>query len=338
MKATRTDVAKLAGVSTATVSNVLNDPDKVKDETIERVTAAIRQLNYRPNMIARSLSTRRTMQIGIVLEDIRNPYYGEIVEHFEDAAREKGYFVNICTGIKNLDHYFDNFITRGLDGAFVAALPYKFDMDRLYNLVEHDIRVTISGNTNAELRRVSMIENDYITAMREAMRYLADLGHKNIAYLSGLGKELSYDVRCRAYLDCVAELGLPCEDSLLISGQKPYHTDVREGYRQAIRLLDSGKRFTAAICGNDLMAIGAMRAFAERGLSVPRDVSVMGFDGIDIGRYLSVPLTTMAVDKKEFGEKAFELLYHNIVNNITGFYLNRLIFTEGKSTARPNRR
>ena len=189
MKATRTDVAKLAGVSTATVSNVLNDPDKVKDETIERVTAAIRQLNYRPNMIARSLSTRRTMQIGIVLEDIRNPYYGEIVEHFEDAAREKGYFVNICTGIKNLDHYFDNFITRGLDGAFVAALPYKFDMDRLYNLVEHDIRVTISGNTNAELRRVSMIENDYITAMREAMRYLADLGHKNIAYFIVLMQE-----------------------------------------------------------------------------------------------------------------------------------------------------
>ena len=94
MKPTRQDVAKLAGVSPATVSNVMNNAQKVRSETVERVQAAMAQLNYQPNMVARSLTTRKTMQIGFVLENIRNPYYGEIVEHFEAAASAKGYFVN----------------------------------------------------------------------------------------------------------------------------------------------------------------------------------------------------------------------------------------------------
>ena len=105
MKPTRLDVAKLAGVSPATVSNVMNNAQKVRGETVERVQAAMAQLNYQPNMVARSLTTRKTMQIGLVLENIRNPYYGEIVEHFEAAASARGYFVNICIGTQNIDHY-----------------------------------------------------------------------------------------------------------------------------------------------------------------------------------------------------------------------------------------
>ena len=111
MKATRTDVARLAGVSTATVSNVLNGSNKVKEATVRRVMEAVQQLDYRPDMIARSMTTKRTMQIGIVLEDVINPYYGEVMREFELAANEKNYFVNICTGLHKLDSYFDNFIT-----------------------------------------------------------------------------------------------------------------------------------------------------------------------------------------------------------------------------------
>ena len=121
MKPTRLDVARLAGVSPATVSNVMNNAQKVRGETVERVQAAMAQLNYQPNMVARSLTTRKTMQIGLVLENIRNPYYGEIVEHFEAAASARGYFVNICIGTQNIDHYLDNFVTRRLDGLATSS-------------------------------------------------------------------------------------------------------------------------------------------------------------------------------------------------------------------------
>ena len=333
MKATRTDVAKLAGVSTATVSNVLNKSDKVKEETMVRVLDAMARLNYQPNMIARSLATRRTMQIGIVLDDIRNPYYGEIIQHFESMARKNGYFVNICVGTENLDDYWDNFISRGLDGAFVTALPYRYNMEKLYHLLENDIKLVVSGNINTDFRRISSIENDYVTAMGQAVDYLAGLGHEDIAYLSGLGRELSCDLRCSAYLEHMEKLGLPCGDGLLIDGKFPYATNVQAGYDQAKRLLETGKRFTAAICGNDLMALGAMRAFQEKGLRIPEDVSIMGFDGIAMDRYITPSLTTPRVNARTFGEKAFDLLYTNIVKDTTGFYLNKLTLVEGESTA-----
>lgn len=330
MKPTRMDVAKLAGVSPATVSNVMNNANKVRGETVERVQAAMAQLNYQPNMVARSLTTRKTMQIGIVLEDIRNPYYGEIVEHFEAAASAKGYFVNICTGTQNIDHYLDNFITRRLDGVFVAALPHKFDLSKLDQLLENDIKVLVSGNADVDYRRFSSIENDYPAAMKQAVAYLAELGHHEIAYLSGLSHEMGYDLRCSAYLQQMQQLALT---PALIDGEPPYKTDVHAGYRQACRLLDSGTPFTAVICGNDLMAIGAMRAFFERGLRVPDDISVIGFDGIDLSRYQTPSLTSLAVEAKTFGEKAFDLLYAAMTQETTGFYSNKLKMICGESTA-----
>lgn len=332
MKATRTDVAKLAGVSTATVSNVLNGSNKVKEETALRVMEAVRQLDYRPDMIARSMTTKRTMQIGIVLEDVINPYYGEMVREFESAANEKNYFVNICTGLHKLDNYFDNFITRRMDGVFVAALPYKFQEEKLYYLVDQGVKVLTSGNVNADFRRVSSIENDYLTAMRDAMTYLNGLGHQEIAYLSGLGKDLSYDLRCTGYLQMIQHLGLPYGDSLLIDGAYPYATNFAAGYDCAVRLLKTERPFTAVICGNDLMAMGAMKAFTERGIEIPGDVSVMGFDGIAMGTYWVPSLTTMSVNKATFGRKAFDLLYSNIVNETTGYYKSKLTLVEGQST------
>ena len=334
MKATRTDVARMAGVSTATVSNVLNNSDKVKEETMLRVLDAMSRLNYQPNMIARSLSTRKTMQIGLILEDARNPYYGGIIQYFESRARENGYFVNICVGTSDLDDYWDNFVSRGLDGAFVTALPCRYNLDNLYRLLENDIKLVVSGNINTDFRRISSIENDYPNAMRQAIAYLAELGHEDIAYLSGLGRELNCDLRCGAYLEQMEKLGFACRDGLLVDGSFPYATNVQAGYSQAVRLMESGKRFTAAVCGNDLMAIGAIRAFREKGLRIPEDVSVMGFDGIAMGRYITPALTTMEVDAKTFGEKAFDLLYTNMVQDTTGFYLNKLRLVEGESTAR----
>ena len=334
MKATRSDVAKLAGVSTATVSNALSCPHKVKDETVKKVLEAVKALDYKPDMIARSLSTKKTMQIGIVLEDISNPFFGEIVKGFERAANEKNYFVNICTGFNKLDEYFDNFITRRLDGVFVTAIPYKFNMDKLYHLVDNGIKVLVSGNVGADYRKVSSIENDHMAAMHEAMEYLYSLGHREIAYLSGLGRSLPYDLRSICYLKMVERLGLPCGENLLFDGEYPYTTDITAGYYYAKELIKSGRDFSAVICLNDLMALGAMKAIKEKGYKVPEDISVMGFDGISYGQYWEPSLTTMSLDKVKFGEKAFELLLSNIDNGNTCYFENKLSIMKRKSTAK----
>ncbi len=334
MKVTRADVAKLAGVSSATVSNVLNENNKVKEETAVRVRAAIKELDYRPDMIARSMVMKKTMQIGIVLENISNPFFGDIVRGFESAANEKGYFVNICTGFNKLDDYFDNFIIRRLDGVFVTAIPYKFKIEKLYHLVDKGIKVIVSGNVGADFRKVSSIENNHIEAMHIAMQYLYDLGHRDIAYLSGLGRNLPYDLRSIGYREMVEKLHLPCKDSLLFDGKFPYSTDMMDGYHYANELLDSGREFTAVICVNDLMALGAMKALKARGLRIPEDVSVMGFDGIAYGQYWEPILTSMSMDKIQFGKKAFELLYTNMSRGSTGYFQNDLELMEGQSTAK----
>ena len=129
---------------------------------------------------------------------------------------------------------------------------------------------------------------------------------------------MRYDLRCDAYQKQMTELGL---SPVLIDGDPPYQTDVRAGYRQASRLLSSQTPFTAVICGNDLMAIGAMRAFFERGLRVPEDISVVGFDGIDLGRFQTPSLTT------------FELLYASMTQETTSFYSSKLKLIQGESTA-----
>ena len=331
--ATRKDVAKRAGVSVATVSNVLNNPHIVREDTVVKIKVAMEELDYRPNLVARSLITNRSMQLGILLEDIRNPFYSEIVEHFEAAAEQKGYFVSICPGLTKVDRYFDNFISRNLDGIFVAALPHHFETEKLYSLVNKGIKIVVSGNINADFRLVSSIEHDFKKAMETALTYLRSLGHEHIAYLSGLAGEFSFDERCSSYIELTDRLKLPCGQNLLVDGCYPYRTDPKTGYEQARRLIDMNSIFTAVICGNDLMAIGAIRAFEEAGLRVPDDVSVMGFDGIEIGQYIRRPLTTMSVNREFFGRKVFDLLYNNIQNDVTGFFRNLLSLHEGESTA-----
>ncbi len=334
MHVTRADVARMAGVSTATVSNVLNSSGKVKKSTAEKVMKAVRALDYSPDMIARSMSTKRSMQLGIVLESLSNPFFGDIVKGFENAANQKDYFVNICTGFNKLDEYFDNFITRRVDGVFVAALPYKFNMDRIYNLVDKGIKVIVSGNVGADLEKVSSIENDYCKAMKEIMQYLYELGHTRIAYLAGFRKNMPYDLRIKGYLDMVRELDLPCGEDLLIEGNYPYTTGMQDGYEYARDIIASGKKFTAVICVNDLVALGAIKALKENGYKVPEDVSVVGFDGIEFGKYWEPELTTMSLDKIRFGEKAFEILYGDMAGKGTASYELAVELIVRKSTAR----
>lgn len=333
MRSTRTDVAKLAGVSTATVSYVLNNTRNITEATKNKVLSAVAELNYKPDMVARSMGKNETKQISIVLDNITNPFYGEIVLGFENAAMEKGYFVNICTGYKDLDKYFENFITRRIDGVFIVAIPYKFLMDEVYKLIDYGIKIVMSANVEADIKMVSSIENDYVEAMDVVVTYLYQLEHRNIAYLSGLSRNLKFDRKAEGYLKAVKRYELPCGDKLLFDGNAPYTTDIGDGYNLAQKLIASGQKFTAVICLNDLMAIGAIKALKEKGYKIPEDVSVVGFDDIAYAASFSPSITTMGIDKAWFGAKAFELLYANITRGNTGFFMNKLQLIERESTS-----
>lgn len=337
MRATRSDVAKLAGVSTATVSYVLNGSRHMSEKTRKRVLEAVEQLNYKPDMIARSMTKNETRQLSFMINNAANPFYGEIINGFENAAMERGYFVNLCTGNKNINDYFDNYVARRVDGVFIAAIPYKFDMEKLYSLTDNGIRVIVSGIVDVDLRRVNSIENDYVSAMDKAIRYLYELGHREIAYLSGLNRNSRFDLRADGYLSAVEKYHLPCGADLLLDGKPPYSTEISDGYRMANELLQSGRKFTAAICTNDLMAMGAISVFKEAGLRVPEDVSVMGFDDILFSQAWRPGITTMGGAKSAFGRKAFELLHASIRHGTTGYYLNQLEVVKRASTAPPPR-
>jgi DNA-binding LacI/PurR family transcriptional regulator len=331
MRTTRADVAKLAGVSTATVSYVLNNSRGIAEDTRKRVLTAVEELKYKPDMIARSLVTNETMQLSVVVDNITNPFYGDIVLGFENAAIEKGYFVNICTGYKNIDEYFENFISRRLDGVFIVATIYKFHIEKLYRLVDEGIKVVKCENIEADLRKVSSVENDYMTAMNDAVGHLYNLGHRNIAYISGQSKILKCDPKLMGFQKAVEKFKLG--NTVVLEGNAPYSSDIPDGYNLACKLLSIDKSYSAVICLNDLMAMGAIKAFNENGLRVPEDISVMGFDDIPYAAYWDPPITTMAVPKSFLGSKAFELLYTNMKKGNTGYFMNRLQLIERKSTS-----
>lgn len=333
MKATRADVAKMAGVSSATVSYVINNSRNISEKTKNKVYNAINELNYKPDMIARSMSKNETMQLSIVIDCITNPFFGEIVVGFENAAIENGYFVNICTGNKNLNEYFDNFVTRRIDGVFVAAIPYKFDVEKVYELVEQGIKVVVSANVEADIKKVCSIENDYVDGMNQAIDYLYSIGHRNIAYLSGLSRNQKFDRKVEGYLGAIEKYKLSIGSDLLFDGMAPYTTNISDGYNLTMKLIQSGKKFSAIICLNDLMAMGSIKALNEKGYNVPGDVSVMGFDDISFAAAWNPSITTMAVPKAELGKKAFDLLHSNLKNGNTGFYMNKLKLVIRESTS-----
>lgn len=334
MRVTREQVAKHAGVSVATVSYVLNNSRKMTEKTRNKVLKSIDELGYKPDLIARSMVTNETMQLSMIVNNIENPFYGEIILGFESAALEKGYFVNICTGEQNIDDYLENFIARRVDGIFVAALPNKFNMEKLYRLVDAGIKVVVSGNVEADLKKVSSIENDHYDSMEKAVKYLYGLGHRDIAYITGLSKNQTFETKIAGFLAAKKKMDILEDDSLLVDGFPPYRTTSEEGYDLANKLIESKRKFTAIICTNDLMAFGCIKALKEKGFEVPRDVSVLSFDDISMSAMWDPPLTTMSVEKRALGEKAFELLYTNMKTGSTGYFLSKINLIERESTGR----
>lgn len=310
MGVTRRDVAKLAGVSTATVSNVFNSKGEFySEETRRRVLDVANQLNYHPNMVARSLIKSETMQLSLLINDIHNQFFVDIIHYFEMAAMKKGYMVSVCTGQDDFDKYVSNFIARRLDGLFLMISPTRCKPEKIYEMVDCGIKIVVSGNLCLDPAKVSSLEPDCYCCMDRALRYLRSFGHQRIAYLSAFEDSYPNDERLPAFRKVYREI-FPEDQKVIMTGRYPYPSDRATGYELTSRLMESGQPVTAILTTNDLMAMGCMEALQKRGIRIPEDISVMGIDDDrPIVEYTRPRLTTISFNKREFAERAFGLLY-----------------------------
>jgi LacI family transcriptional regulator len=331
--ATMKQVAEKAGVSTSTVSHVINNTRVVSDDVRERVLAVIAEMRYIPSAVARSLKNDKTHTIGMMIPNNSNPYFAELIQGIEDASFKLGYNIILCNAYddaKKQAAYLRVLMEKRIDGLILVASGDDEELSEILRDMPMP-KVVVD-------REVRGVDADFIEADHErggylATRYLASLGHRDIACVSGpIHLPPSRD-RVHGYQRALSELGLPFNSHFLL------HSDFTSegGYTAFKHLLGLQHRPTAVFAGNDLMAFGGMCAANEAGVRVPDDLSVIGYDDIALASYSTPRLTTMSQPKYEMGETIARAL----VERIQGGHgpVRREMFTpvlvERQSTARP---
>lgn len=295
------DVARRAGVSTATVSRVLNLSDKVSPATRERVVQVVRALGYLPNASARTLRTQRSRVLGVVLPTLLNPVFSECLDGMARAATSADYAIQSITTEYRLeleDHAVNLLIKHNVDGiVLVSGNPTT--SNALKRLTSIGLPYVLAYNRHPDHPCVSV---DSEQAVADLVLRLANLGHRKIAMISGrLAVSDRAQQRCRGFLCGMEAAGLGHAQVLEV----PF---VETAVAEICELLQRQPRPTALICSNDLLAIRSIRAAHLASLSVPRDVSVLGFDGIALGEDLTPVLSTIAQPNGEIGRSSVELL------------------------------
>ncbi len=297
-------VAKLANVSTATVSRTINDPQKVSAETAERVRQAIKSTNFYPNINARALGSGRSNLYGLIISDITNPFFPELVKAFEDIAVQHGQEVLIANtnyDPERIKVCVTRMLQRKVDG--VAIMTSEMDEDLIELFSRRQIPLVFL-DLGAPSPGVSCVQIDYPKGVEMAMSHLIGFGHREIAFISGPLRLASARVRLKAFEKSKARNRLKLDATMIQEGNHR----VDGGHDAMRRILCSGVRPTAVLASNDLTAIGAMGAIAEMGLRVPGDISVIGFDDIQLSAFTMPPLTTVRLPRAEIAEKAFHAL------------------------------
>jgi LacI family transcriptional regulator len=304
------EVALLAGVSTATVSHVINNTRYVSPEVRQRVQDAMQALNYRPNVLARSLRRGETNTLGLILPDSANPFFAEIGRAIEAVAFQHGYNVILGNSENELSKeqvYVDVLLNKQVDGLiFVAAGDHSPSLEEL---VRRGVPVVVVDRHLRGLD-VDTVLTDNLQGGLTATRHLLELGHRRIACITGPSNLTPSAERVIGYRQALQEGSLAIDESLIRRGDFHPHS----GYLAACELLQGENPPTAFFICNDLMAIGALRALAEANLRVPQDCSVIGFDDIELASYLTPPLTTIRQNKMAMAEAAVTLLLERMID------------------------
>ena|SRR5271166_263194 len=297
------EVSKLAGVSTATVSRVLNNVDVVSKETRARVLRAVKELNYHPNLHAKSLAGRKTDTLGIIVSNLENPFFFDIFHALEASAHERGYEVLIS----NTDYQpaqllrsVRTMIGRRVDG--LGLVVSEMDSHLLTELAQYANPVVFYDVGTAG-KNIARIKVNYRRGIEQLVGHLHELGHRRLGFVGHNSSLSPTSEREQAFVGAISKLG-PGTTWRTVANQD----GLEGGRRAAAELLGGDFAPTAIVCVNDLMAVGVLGELRRSGLRVPRDISVTGFDNIELSDFSNPPLTTMHIPREHIGQLMFRLL------------------------------
>jgi LacI family transcriptional regulator, repressor for deo operon, udp, cdd, tsx, nupC, and nupG len=304
------DVAKVANVSTATVSRVLANNKNVSQKTRERVMEVINQLEYKPNRLAANFRKKSSETIAVILPDIANPFFSEIVKGFRDEALNNGYQILLCDTGNSTDQeaeFVELVKEKFVDGIILATA--RMPKEEIYKLSQ-EIPVVLACEY-IESYEIPTVSIDNVTAAREATEFLAKQGHQRIGCITGpLDVILSRD-RVKGYRQALLLNELPIHDFLIQEGD----FSVKSGFDIMMKLLASEEKPTAVFASSDEMAVGVIKACKNKGLRIPEDISVIGFDDVPLCTLVEPEITTIHQPKYEMGCEAMKMLLTMIGTN-----------------------
>jgi LacI family transcriptional regulator len=298
------DVAKRAGVSIATVSRAVNGIASVDPELARRVWKAIEEVGYLPNTQARALVSGRSHMLGLIVSEITNPFFPELIQEFENLAVAQGYEVFVgSTSYEpaRTEALIRRMLQRNVDG--VAVMTFGIEEELVQKLVEREFPL-VFVDAGPDLPNIRVIKVDYGEGIRQGVQHLAALGHRRIAFISGPLRLRSAVARRDAFIKSMAELGLTVPSENLVEGS---HT-MEGGIEAMERLIALPELPTAVMCSNDMTAIGVLHALYRTTYKVPDDISVVGFDDIHLAQFMLPPLTTVQMSCKDLATAAVEAL------------------------------
>ena len=302
------EIAKRAKVSTATVSRTINRIPTVNPALAKRVWKVVNELGYYPNTQARALVSGRSRMLGLIVSEITNPFFPEIVQVFETIAVQHDYEILLTSTVhdpKLMESSVRRMIERRVDG--VAVMTFGMEELLLEDLKVRNVPL-VFVDVGPARPRVSNIRIDYLHGIRQAVQHLAALRHERIAFITGPLSLKSAVARKSAFLRSMEEIGLAARPELVIEGD---HT-LEGGMCALANLLAVPIPPTAVVCSNDMTAIGVMRQSYEEKISIPRDLSVVGFDDIRLAQFVLPPLTSVRMSQSELARLAFHALLSDV--------------------------
>lgn len=307
--ATMKDIARLAQVSTSTVSHVINGSRFVSDEIREKVMRIVAELNYTPSAVARSLKVRETKTIGLLVTATNNPFFAEVMAGVEQYCQQHQYNLIIATtggDAKRLQQNLQTLMHKQVDGLLLMCGDSRFQADIELAI---SLPLVVMDWWFTELNADKILENSALGGYL-ATKALIDAGHRKIGIITGNLKKSVAQNRLQGYKNALSEAKIALNPHWIVES----HFDFEGGALGIQSLLTQSSRPTAVFCCSDTIAVGAYQAIQQQGLRIPQDLSIMGYDDIELARYLSPPLSTICQPKAELGKLAVEALLQRIKN------------------------
>ena len=309
MRLTIKDIARECNVSITTVSRVLNNKtESIGAKTVERVKQKIDELGYRPNSLARSMVTGQSNTIGLVIPDVRNPFFSELARGVEDFMNTVQYGVFLCNTDSSMEkeHQYINLMKGKISDGMIFTTQNNYELPKYFSdLIKNDYPMVLIERYIDGIKNIPGIYLDNRGGAKKLCNFILDKGHKKIACITGPNETTNARMRLEGYKDALKDSGISIDESIIVEGNYRYSG----GYNCMKMLLEENRNdFTAVFACNDMMAYGAYKAMEEKNISVPQDISLAGFDNIKYPDVFKPKLTTVELPSYDMGWKAAEIL------------------------------